>query len=212
MGAGGGPPAPQGFVGAVLCGGRSTRMGRDKSLLEIDGSPMAARVAEAMRLAGAEHVFAVGGDRRALTALGLDHVPDAVADTGPLGGIASALARSRAVTLVVGCDLVHPSPAAMRATVDALRAAGEVDVVVPLVGGRPQWVHAAWRPSALPAIEAALRQGIRAVHRAALDLQVRHVTGIPADALADADTPTDLPPGERSGPPEERAGPGTVVG
>ena len=42
-------PAPRdtgiAFAGAVLTGGRSSRMGRDKATLPVDGVPMAARVA-----------------------------------------------------------------------------------------------------------------------------------------------------------------------
>ncbi|HJR26495.1 MAG TPA: NTP transferase domain-containing protein, partial [Acidimicrobiales bacterium] len=41
------------FTGVVLCGGRSTRMGRDKALLELHGVPMARRVADALTAAGA---------------------------------------------------------------------------------------------------------------------------------------------------------------
>ena len=40
------------FAGAVLCGGRSRRMGRDKALIEIGGVPLAMRVASAVRDAG----------------------------------------------------------------------------------------------------------------------------------------------------------------
>ena len=36
-------------------------MGRDKASLEIDGRPMAARVADALLEAGAAEVFCVGG-------------------------------------------------------------------------------------------------------------------------------------------------------
>ena len=61
------PPAPGdtgiAFAGAVLTGGRSSRMGRDKATLPVDGVPMAARVADALRRAGAEPVLAVGGDQ-----------------------------------------------------------------------------------------------------------------------------------------------------
>ena len=57
------------FAGAVLTGGRSSRMGQDKATLPVDGVPMAARVAGALRRAGAEPVLAVGGDQTALEAL-----------------------------------------------------------------------------------------------------------------------------------------------
>ena len=74
------------FAGAVLTGGRSSRMGRDKATLPVDGVPMAARVADALRRAGAEPVLAVGGDQAALEALGLTWVADRHPGEGPSGG------------------------------------------------------------------------------------------------------------------------------
>jgi molybdopterin-guanine dinucleotide biosynthesis protein A len=178
-------------------------MGRDKALLPVGGVPLAVRVADALRDAGAIDVVAVGGDAEALAALGLRVVPDDRPGAGPLAAIVTALgagAGDRApgpetAVLVVACDLVAPAPAAMRATVAALAGDPDADVAVPHAGGRPQWAHAAWRPRAGPALAARLRAGERAVHRgvAAAGLRVVPVVGLADAALADADTPADLP-------------------
>jgi molybdopterin-guanine dinucleotide biosynthesis protein A len=186
------------FSGAVLCGGQSRRMGRDKALIPIGGTPMVVRVADALLAAGAREVIAVGREPDALAPLGLTTVPDGRAGAGPAAGIVTALDRAAAdeVVLVVGCDLVAPSPDAMAATVAALAHRGEADVAVPISGGRTQWHHAAWRPAAAPALEAALQAGGRAVGRVVADagLVLVGVDGIDPAALADADTTDDLPP------------------
>jgi molybdopterin-guanine dinucleotide biosynthesis protein A len=188
------------FAGAVLCGGASRRMGRDKALVCVDGRALALRVADALRAAGAEPVLAVGGDLEALAALGLAGVPDEEPGAGPLTGILTALAQGNApVTFVAACDLVAPSAEAVTATVTALGAApggvalGEAEVAVPLVDGRRQWMHAAWRAGAAAPLAAAFAAGERAVHAAvaAAGLRVADLS-LPPAAVADADTPADL--------------------
>jgi molybdopterin-guanine dinucleotide biosynthesis protein A len=184
------------FAGAVLCGGASRRMGRDKALVEVDGRALALRVADALRRAGADPVTAVGGDLPALAALGLAGVPDEAPGEGPLTGVLTALrgaARGAPLVFVAACDLVTPEPAAVSATVAALDADPEADVAVPMAGGRRQWMHAAWRAGAAAPLAAAFEAGERAVHAAvaAGGLRVVDVAVAPA-AVADADTPADL--------------------
>jgi molybdopterin-guanine dinucleotide biosynthesis protein A len=184
------------FAGAVLCGGASRRMGRDKALVPVAGRALALRVADALRRAGAADVTAVGGDLAALGALGLPGVPDEAPGEGPLGGVLTALAAAaagRPVVFVAACDLVQPDPAAVGATVAALDADPAGDVAVPVVGGRRQWMHAAWRTRAAPPLAAAFAAGERAVHAAvaAAGLRVVDVAVAPA-AVADADTPRAL--------------------
>ena len=213
-----------GFVGAVLCGGRSRRMGRDKALVEVDGRPMAVRVAEALAAAGAADVVAVGGDAGRLRAHGLTTVPDRWPGAGPLGGILTALGHEAAgddtddgdagnggnggdagpgegpaadIVLVAGCDLVAPSPDAMAATVAALAADPAAAVATPVLAGRRRWDQAAWRRSrARDALAWQFEAGERAVHSsvAGARLAVVDVHGLAAEALADADTPAELPP------------------
>jgi molybdopterin-guanine dinucleotide biosynthesis protein A len=196
-------PVPA-FTGAVLCGGASRRMGRDKALLTVDGEALAARVATALRAAGAGEVVAVGGDAAALGALGLPVVPDSEPGAGPLTGIVTALGRpapAGGVVFVAACDLVAPSPAAIRATVAALAAAPDGDVAVPVAGGRRQWVHGAWRAAAAAPLAAAFAAGERAVHAAVAAAGLRVVeVAVDPGAVADADAPGDLPAGRAAGP------------
>ena len=96
------------FSGAVLTGGRSSRMGRDKAFVEIDGQPMVMLARRALIAAGATGVVAVGGDAPGLAALGLETIPDTAPGEGPLGGIIDALEHSDDdVVVVLACD--HPN-------------------------------------------------------------------------------------------------------
>ena len=79
------------LLGAVLCGGRSTRMGRDKSELEHPSGgtflsfsiDRLARVCDAVCLAGTP-----------VKTYGRKVIPDETAGRGPVGGIAAALAHA----------------------------------------------------------------------------------------------------------------------
>jgi molybdopterin-guanine dinucleotide biosynthesis protein A len=191
-------PAVAAFSGAVLCGGASRRMGRDKAVITLGGRSLAGRVADAVVAAGAIQVVAVGGDAAALGAEGLTVVPDAEPGAGPLTGILTALAHPGAaeVVFVGACDLVSPSSAAVAATVRALAAEPDADVAVPVTGGRRQWMHAAWRRRAAMPVGAAFAAGERAVHAAVAAAGLRVVElALPPAAVADADVPAELPAG-----------------
>src|SRR5258706_3748293 len=113
--------ASEPFAGAVLTGGRSTRMGRDKALIAVDGVPLAVRAATVLRDAGASAVVAVGGDIDALEALGLDARPDLYPGEGPLGAILTAFdAASTDLVVVLACDLPSVDPATVRRLLETI--------------------------------------------------------------------------------------------
>lgn len=185
-------------AGAVLAGGASRRMGADKAFVAVSGVPMVVKAIGALRSAGTEPTVVVGGDGPDLRKLGLGHVPDRYPGGGPLGGIITALSTLDApLVMILSCDLTAPSPEAVAAVIDHAAASEGVEVAVPVVGGRRQWLHAAWRPACLPVLEAAFARGARGPSQAAPELKVEAVPG-PAggwspDDFHDADRPGDLP-------------------
>ncbi len=185
-------PAPA-FSGAVLCGGASRRMGRDKAMVEMGGRPLALGVAGALQEAGAGEVFAVGGDLRALADLGLEAIPDDQPGEGPLGGVLTALRHaSEPVVVVLACDLAGAQPRAVRQTVAALAADPHLACAVPVVDARLQPLHGAWRRSARPELQAMFDRGERAMHRVIAGLATAEVNGIDPAALVDVDTAADI--------------------
>lgn len=75
-------------LGAILTGGRSTRMGRDKADVAVSGKTMLDRVEHAMSAVVGRTVL-LGPDRP-----GWECWPDAFHTQGPLAGIATALSRT----------------------------------------------------------------------------------------------------------------------
>lgn len=179
------------FDGAVLAGGASSRMGRDKALIEIDGVAMVTMAVDALREAGAADVWVVGGDRAAIEALGHRWVPDLHPGEGPLGGVVTALTEATAeVVAVLACDHVAAAAPAVRTVVGAL---GDGDVAVPVVDGRSQTLHAAWRRSALERLDTVFAAGGRSVRDGLAVLDVVQILDGDPCWFADADTPADLP-------------------
>ena len=187
-------------AGAVLCGGRSSRMGRDKALVEVDGTAMAVRVAAALRDGGCDPVVAIGGDADALGTLGLTVIADGHPGEGPLGGILTALAvasptdGTEETVVVVSCDVPWLT-ADVVATLVRSRAGHDVAVGRT---DRRQPLCAAWRSPAPAASTAAFAGGERAVHAVLDRLDVVEVDIDPA-VLRNVNTPADL-----SGRPDHR--------
>jgi len=185
-----GAGSPLAFAGAVLTGGRSSRMGRDKATLPVSGVPMAVRVAEALRRAGAEPVLAVGGDQAALEGLGLTWVADHHPGEGPLGGILSAFAaiRDHDLVAILATDLPDVDASVLRALVADL---GPHDVAV-AGGEQAEPLCGVWRVARCEAVlTSAFEQGERAVHRAMAPLH-RIVVPVPVLHLRNVNHPDDL--------------------
>jgi molybdenum cofactor guanylyltransferase len=86
-----------GLVGAILAGGRSSRMGGgDKCLRLLGGRPLLAHVLERLRPQVDATVLNVNGDPARFAAFGLAVAPDTVPGfAGPLAGVLAALEWSR---------------------------------------------------------------------------------------------------------------------
>ena len=93
------------IVGAVLAGGKSRRMGRDKALLSFGGKPLIKRTASLIQSIFSQ-VLLVSDHRHKYEFLGLPVVPDSLPNSGPLGGIHTALLRGDGQPVfVIACDL-----------------------------------------------------------------------------------------------------------
>jgi molybdopterin-guanine dinucleotide biosynthesis protein A len=165
-------------------------MGRDKALVPVDGVPMAQRVAAVLAGAGCAPVVTVGGDGRAMQALGLMVVPDRYPGEGPLGGIITALSATDAeAVMIVSCDVPH----LRTKTVDQVVAALAEDVLVAVAcTDRVQPLCAVWRRSALPFLRERFEGGERMVRAMLADLGAVEVP-VAAEDLLNVNTMRDLP-------------------
>ena len=171
----------------VLAGGRSSRMGRDKSLLPVDGSPLIAAVCAQLR-SRFQQVVVSANDPEKYAFLGCRVVPDAVAGQGPLMAIASALDQSETdLNVVVACDIPVIDPAFMAGMLARSRRR---DGVVPVhADGGVEPLLAVYRKSALPGLRQALADGERRVLAGLERCRIRYVPLDGADWLRNLNTP-----------------------
>ena len=120
--------------GVILCGGHSTRMGRDKALLPFGPELMLQRV---VRLLGevvpSERIVVVAAQGQALPALPADVrvARDEIADRGPLEGLyagLTALGLQVDAVYVTACDVPLLEP---RFVTELFARLGEHQIVVP---------------------------------------------------------------------------------
>lgn len=90
------------FSAAVLAGGLSSRMGRDKAALPFGGTTLLDFQVNKLRALGIEDIM-LSGSAQALP--GTRSVPDVYPHKGPLGGIHACLAEARgSAVLFLGVD------------------------------------------------------------------------------------------------------------
>ncbi len=154
------PPNEADFVAAegfLLAGGRSSRMGRDKALLELGGRTMLEIALQKLHVACRE--VRLVGNNPELSRFKTPVVPDAVAGCGPLGGIVAGLEASTSEwNLFLAVDVPFVPVEVLKMLLDAQESEGAVCVMAE-AQGQPQPLVALYARSALPILRSALEAG-----------------------------------------------------
>jgi len=145
----------------VLAGGRSRRMGRDKSLLPVAGKPMIEHIVDRLR-PHFDELLVSADEEDKFRFLGVPVVVDRVANRGPLQGLASGLEVStNALNFVVACDMPGVN---LRLVRQLLSRAPSFDGVVPMTGEEQyEPLFAVYRRSILPTANRLLEDGHRRI-------------------------------------------------
>ncbi|MGH7855635.1 MAG: NTP transferase domain-containing protein [Candidatus Binatia bacterium] len=140
----------------ILAGGKSSRMGRPKALLEFDGEPLIAHLVRGLRDLFDEIVI-VAAPGQELPPLAATLARDEVAYQGPVGGICYGIrAASGESCFVTSCDVAFLNAPLISHLVAQI---SNHDVVVPYWEERFQPLHAVYRRSVLPLLEGQLERG-----------------------------------------------------
>ena len=159
-------------MGFVTAGGQSSRMGRDKAWLEIEGRAMIECVIASLAPVVRDVAIIANSDQ--YTRLGLPVFSDAETGIGPLEAIRTALKNSDAPRVVlVACDLPFVTTELFEYL---LGVADEETSVVPLDDeGRVEPLCAVYSKTALDELERLIESGERKVSKLYDRVQVRFV-------------------------------------
>lgn len=188
---------PKEFIsGFVLAGGRSRRMGLDKTQIPWREGTLLSHAVEVMREA-AGTVFIVSS--REIQAPLAPVLADKVEDRGPLAGIHTALsATATDWNVMLAVDLPLVSASLLRFIADACSGAAE-QVVIPRIQGKLQTLCAAYHRRVLAECDAALRNGESSIVRFLTRIPMRTLVeaelsdqGFPAEMFLNVNTPDDI--------------------
>lgn len=135
---------------AIQAGGKSSRMGTDKSFVPFRGRPMIATVIDAVAGLGDELIL-ITNKPDEYAHLGLPMFGDLYPETGPLGGIYTAVYHAtHPHVLTVACDMPWLNRPLLEYIVSLRETA---DVVVPRWDKFPEPLHAVYSKACLEPIK-----------------------------------------------------------
>ena len=181
----------------ILAGGKSSRMGRDKALLELQGEPLLQRTANLVKplaskvsLVTSAAPSATHDDTNRRSTFGLPNVIDNWPDAGPLGGIVTALTAAQSRwCLILACDMpfltkewiafllgkIEQIESEAVASRNNRETPQHLDVIIPETSRGMEPLCAVYRSTCAPILTTALDRGVRKVTDALADLNLKRI-------------------------------------
>ncbi len=143
-------------TGAVLAGGRSSRMGRDKGLMEMDGIALTERMWRLLKEVCPKAIIIA--NRNGYEKIGAEVYNDLIPGKGPMGGIHTALQKAETpFVLTLACDMPFANARMLNYIIQ--HAGTKYDAVVPVHENMPQPLCAVYQKTCLPGLEEMMNKG-----------------------------------------------------
>lgn len=158
----------------ILAGGKSSRMGKDKALLEIEGRNFIKKLSE--ELDEFEEKMIARGNNGEITDVSWLVIPDIYPERGPIGGLHAALSRCESDALFcVSCDMPLIKKTLVKYLCDLMQE--EYDAVITQEkDGRIHPLCALYRKSAADIFEQQIMAGNNRLMSACDRMRVKYVT------------------------------------
>lgn len=178
--------------GLVLAGGRSTRMGQDKGLINWHGKPQREYMADLLAPYCQKVFISCRADQKGeVEQRNYAALPDLYTDSGPLGAILSAFEQNKNTAwLVIACDL----PLLDKLHLDLLFAHRNTAVMATAFAGTdglPEPMITIWEPFAYPLIKDSLTAGSFSARSILLKNEITLLSPADQHALSNVNRPGD---------------------
>ena len=139
----------KGVTGLILAGGKSSRFGKNKALVEVGGVRLIERVIKVMGSVF-KQVIIITNTPDEYAYLKLPMIEDLIKGLGPLGGLYTGLESiSNETGFFVACDMPFLSEPLIRHIVEFRN---EFDVILPKIDWKIEALHGLYNKRCLPAI------------------------------------------------------------
>jgi molybdopterin-guanine dinucleotide biosynthesis protein A len=173
----------------LLAGGKSSRMGRNKALLEINGEPLVQRTASLLTPLVRQITLVISAaqssspeNKHPYSDFKLPVIIDRLPNAGPLGGITTALSTAQSAwCLTLACDMPFLTKVWLKFLLNQIAHAEtespqQIQAIIPETTRGLEPLCAIYRSTCAPILTAALEQGVRKVTDAIANLNMKHIT------------------------------------
>lgn len=159
------------LTGIILAGGKSSRMGREKGLVEFHGKPLIQYGIDLLARY-TDHLL-ISSDNSDYLPFGLELVPDAITGQGPVAGLAASLQHSATPwNLVIACDLPFLEPGLIDIL---LESDHESQAVIPVHHGGMEPLVGRYHSDLATQFAQAVSSGNLALHKLLLTMKVHYL-------------------------------------
>ncbi|MEC3907783.1 molybdenum cofactor guanylyltransferase [Tamlana sp. 2201CG12-4] len=146
------------ITGIILAGGKSSRMGSDKGLIELHGKPFIQYSIEALKPWVTDIIIV--SDSPDYDKFGYKRVTDIIKESGPVAGICSGLEASKTnYNLVLSCDIPLINSGILEKLVSQID--NETTIIQVESNGKSMPLIAFYQKACVPKFKALLEQGER---------------------------------------------------
>ncbi len=179
--------------GLVLAGGKSRRMGTDKSVLQYHDKPQRDVMVDILENICRKTHLSCRPEQAGELVYTHDVLPDTFLGLGPMGAILSALRHEPdSAWLVVACDLPLLDEAALRHLVANRNPSAIATAYRNPESGFPEPLVAIWEPKSYPVLLQFLAQGYSCPRKALINSPVHVIDAPHPDVLMNVNTPDEV--------------------